>query len=201
MMARTRDKLTPLAAALGLMLPNLAFGAAPAAADPSGTWLTQDGRARIRIEKCGPNREQACGYVVWLKASPEGGPPGTDLKNPDPGKTARGLLGHQLILGLKPNGQGRYEGQIYNAEDGKSYDVTIWSDTPAALNVKGCLVAFLCSTQTWARTTDVLPGQLAGPTGGPGGPRPDPEWAAKPSAGSGNPAQAAAPKRDPKQRP
>ncbi len=36
-------------------------------ADPSGTWLTEDGRARIRLERCGPKQEQICGYIVWMK--------------------------------------------------------------------------------------------------------------------------------------
>ncbi|WP_375463788.1 DUF2147 domain-containing protein [uncultured Methylobacterium sp.] len=161
-------------------------GAARAAppADPSGTWLVEDGRARVRLEKCGAGEKSVCGYVVWLKVPlNDKGQPRIDFKNPDPRKQARASLGHQLILGLKPNADARYEGKIYNSEDGKSYDVTIWTDTPAELTVRGCLIAFLCKSQTWNRVTDVVPGQLAGATNGPGGPRTDPEYmAAKPAA-------------------
>ena len=41
-------------------------GRAGAAApnDPSGTWLVEDGRARIRLERCGPSRERICGFIV-----------------------------------------------------------------------------------------------------------------------------------------
>jgi uncharacterized protein (DUF2147 family) len=176
------------AAALALWVPSLA-SAAPAR-DPSGVYLTEDGRARVQLEKCGSAHDQVCGYIVWLKTPlNDAGQPRVDLKNPDGQKAKRPLLGHQLILGLKPNDEGRYEGEIYNSEDGKKYDVTIWLDTPTVLKVKGCLVAFLCSTQSWAKTTDTLPGQLAGPAGSPTGPRPDPEYAsATPAAAPGQPA-------------
>lgn len=153
--------------------------------DPSGVWLTEDGKARIRIERCGATGTNICGYAVWLKTPlNEKGEPRIDFRNPDPKKRARASLGHQLIMGLKPNADGRYEGKIYNAEDGKFYDVTIWSEQPTELSVRGCLLAILCGSQTWARTTDLAPGQLAGPTNAAGGPRADAEWAPKGAAGA-----------------
>lgn len=153
--------------------------------DPSGTYLTEDGRARVRIEKCGTAADRLCGYVVWLKVPlNDKGEPRIDFKNPDPKKQSRPSLGHQLIMGLKPNADAHYEGKIYNSEDGKSYDVTIWTDSPGELTVRGCLIAFLCKSQTWNKVTDLAPGQLPGPTNGPNGPRSDPEFAtgAKPTA-------------------
>ena len=153
------------------------------AADPTGTWLTEDRRARVRTEFCGPGNSHLCGYIVWgSKPLDESGKPRRDQDNPDPRKQGRPLLGHQMILGLKPNAEGRHEGRIYNGDNGKSYDVTIWSETPSELSVKGCMLAVLCGTQTWTRVTDVLPGQLQGATNTEGGPRADPEWAPKPGA-------------------
>ena len=191
-----RRAILPLAALAGLA------GAAEAAAptDPSGTYLTEDGRARIRIEKCGPGEKHVCGYVVWLKVPlNDKNQPRVDFKNPDPKKQARPSLGHQLILGLKPNADARYEGKIYNSEDGKSYDVTIWTETPGELTVRGCLIAFLCKSQTWTKVADVLPGQLTAPTNAAGGPRTDPEWlTAKPAATGSAPAKPAAAKPAPK---
>ncbi len=176
--ARTALLRTGLGAALGALLALPASAAAPR--DPSGTWLTQDGKARIRVEKCGPQEKNLCGYAVWLKTPlNDEGKPRIDFRNPDPKKRARASLGHQLILGLKLNEDARYEGKIYNAEDGKFYDVTIWSDAPEELTVKGCLIAFLCQSQTWTRANDAQPGQLTGPTNGPNGPRADTEWAPK----------------------
>ncbi|WP_336486890.1 DUF2147 domain-containing protein [Methylobacterium nigriterrae] len=165
-------------------LSGLAQAAAPA--DPSGTWLTEDGRARIRIEKCGPQEKNVCGYAVWLKVPlNDKGQPRVDFKNPDPKKQTRPSLGHQLIMGLKPNADGRFEGKIYNAEEGKFYDVSIWTEQPTELSVRGCMLAILCGSQTWNRVTDVAPGQLTGPTNGPGGPRADAEWAPKPATTAG----------------
>ena len=171
-------------AALGVLSAAPATAAAPAH-DPSGTWLTQDGKARIRVEKCGPQEKNLCGYAVWLKTPlNDEGKPRVDFRNPDPKKRARASLGHQLILGLKLNEESRYEGKIYNAEDGKFYDVTIWSEEPEELTVKGCLIAFLCQSQTWKKVGDALPGQLTGPTNGPNGPRADAEWAPKAAPGT-----------------
>ncbi|HJE23899.1 MAG TPA: DUF2147 domain-containing protein [Methylorubrum populi] len=166
-------------------LGTLSTAAAAAPRDPTGTWLTQDGKARIRVEKCGPQEKNLCGYAVWLKTPlNDEGKPRVDFRNPDPKKRARASLGHQLILGLKLNEDAHYEGKIYNAEDGKFYDVTIWSDGPEELTVKGCLIAFLCQSQTWTRVNDTVPGQLTGPTNGANGPHADAEWAPKPAAGA-----------------
>ncbi len=97
------------------------------------------------------------------------GQPLRDSLNPDPDKRARALLGHQLILGLKLTPEGRFDGDIYNAEDGKSYAVSLWRDKSDRLKLKGCLMKFLCQTQTWTQTLDVQSGQLVGLTGDAGG--------------------------------
>ena len=145
-----------------------------AAGDPFGTWATEDGRARVRMERCGATGDRLCGYVVWLKEPKyDDGGAKVDKYNPDPLLRSRLALGHQLLKGLPLNEDGRYAGKIYNADNGKSYDVTIWSEAPGELSLRGCLIAMLCKTQTWARTNDVIQGQLAGATGTTGGPRPD----------------------------
>jgi uncharacterized protein (DUF2147 family) len=151
--------------------------ASPAAADPSRTWLTEDGRARVRIERCGAKLEQICGYVVWIKEPTDAnGQPLRDQNNPDPAKRSRLLLGHQLILGLKPGTEGHFDGQIYNAENGKSYEISVWRGA-TDLKVKGCMLSVFCATQTWTQTMNALPGQLVGMTGDPTGPKADKEWA------------------------
>lgn len=190
-----RLRLSTGLAALGALALQLGTAAA-APRDVSGTYLTEDGRARIRLEKCGATGENVCGFVVWLQTpTTENGMLRTDLKNSDRRKTARQLLGHQLILGLAPNADDRWEGPIYNSEDGRSYQVNVWLNGPEELKVRGCLLAVLCATQTWARVKDVAPGQLVAATGAPGGPVPDAEWAsAKPPATT----PAANTRRDPK---
>jgi uncharacterized protein (DUF2147 family) len=146
--------------------------------DPSGTWLTEDNRARIRVERCGPKLEQICGYIVWMKEPLDArGHVLVDLQNPDPAKRSRQVLGHQLIMGLEQNPDGRFHGRIYNAENGKSYDIALWREATDVLKVKGCMLSILCATQTWTQTTDALSGQLVGLTGDANGPTADQEWA------------------------
>lgn len=165
--------VTSTLAAIGL-LAGQAQAQAPAPKDPSGVWLTKDGRARIRVEKCGPANAEACGYVVWLKDPlTDDGRPRTDIKNPDPSKRGRPAIGLQLMSNLKLDKEGRYAGQIYNAEEGKHYDVSIYLENPNELRIRGCFMGFLCGSQGWSRVTDVAQGQLTGPTGGPNGPKPD----------------------------
>ncbi len=152
-------------------------GNAASPADPSGTWLTEDGRARIRVERCGPKLEQICGFIVWMNEPVDAkGQPLRDQNNPDLAKRTRPLLGHQLILGLKLTADGRFEGQIYNAENGKSYEISLRREA-TDLKVKGCMLSVFCATQTWTQTTNALPGQLVGMTGDPTGPTADKEWA------------------------
>jgi uncharacterized protein (DUF2147 family) len=163
-------------AALAVVLIHTPAMAASPSGDPVGTWLTENGVGRIRIEQCVPDRKAICGFAVWMKkATDEDGHPLRDSHNPDPQKRSRPLLGHQMILDLKPNDEGRYEGEIYNAENGKNYDVTLWVEDSGELRVKGCFLRYLCGSQSWTRVTDIVPGELSGPTGGPKGPRRDAE--------------------------
>lgn len=147
-----RAPRTVLAAGLFAALGTAAL-AAPV--DPSGTWLTGDGRAKIRIDRCGPGGTDACGRVVWLKVptAPSGGPR-TDLNNPDPAKRARPVMGLQIIDRLKPDASG-YAGEIYNADEGKMYSVGLKRESESELAVSGCLLKILCGSQTWTRVPDV----------------------------------------------
>ncbi len=121
--------------------------------------------------------DHLCGYVVWMQQPRDDkGHLAVDTENPDAQKQGRKLLGHQMILGLAHDGN-VYRGQIYNADNGKSYDVQIWSDDPAEMTVKGCMFKLLCSSQGWKRVTDLKPGQLVGATDGADGPQADHEWA------------------------
>lgn len=138
-----------------LALAGLGAAQAEAPKDPSGTWLTGDGRAKIQIDRCGANQHLVCGKVVWLKVpTTDAGAPRTDVKNPDPKKRARPVLGLPLIEGLRPD-DGKFSGQIYNVEEGKTYDVSMERESEAELSVSGCLLKILCGSQTWTRVPAV----------------------------------------------
>ena len=55
---------------------------------------------------------------------------------------------------------GQFAGDIYNAESGKFYSVSLWRESSERLKLKGCLIKLLCQTQTWQRTFDVDPARL-----------------------------------------
>ena len=137
------------------ILSGITLATAAPAQDPSGTWLTGDGRAKIRIDRCGPANANVCGKVVWLKVpTTDAGVPRTDIKNPDPKKRARPVLGLTLIDGLKPDEE-KFSGEIYNVEEGKIYQVSLERESSSELSVSGCLLKVLCGSQTWTRVPDV----------------------------------------------
>jgi uncharacterized protein (DUF2147 family) len=121
------------------------------AADPAGTWLTQGGNSRIRIADCGG---ALCGTITWLKEpnDPETKKPKTDKNNSDASKRARPLIGVQIVLGMKPSGTDKWSGQVYNAEDGKTYSGNLTYSGGNSLQLQGCaLGGLVCKGQTWTK--------------------------------------------------
>jgi uncharacterized protein (DUF2147 family) len=117
--------------------------------DVSGVWLTQAGDAKVRVSKCGGG---ICGVVVWLKEpiNPATGKPQIDDKNPNPALAKRPMIGLPLFAGMHPSAPSKWSGEIYNADDGKSYRSNISLASPDALRVEGCVGA-LCGGETWTR--------------------------------------------------
>lgn len=138
--------ITPIFAALvGLAVLTSGAQAAPA----TGTWLSENGGTKVRITDCGG---KLCGKVVWLK-DPVGadGKPKTDRHNGDEAKRSRPLLGVPVVQGMAPNGANKWSGQIYNADDGKTYDAHVNVVSDNAMNVQGCVLKILCKSQKWTR--------------------------------------------------
>jgi uncharacterized protein (DUF2147 family) len=124
---------------------------APAhAADAIGTWFTGDRESQVRVVNCGGS---LCGTLVWLKEpnDPATGRPKTDKNNADASKQNRPLLGVQIVLGMKPSGPGVWSGEVYNASDGKTYSGSFTLTGPNTADLKGCVLAVLCKSQTWTR--------------------------------------------------
>jgi uncharacterized protein (DUF2147 family) len=125
------------------------------AADASvvGDWLVKDGYANIRIDNC---NGKMWGIVVWEKV-----PGGTDEENPDPAKRKRLTLGMPILLGLVPKEGGKWQGEIYNSQNGKMYSASISLADENTLDLEGCLFTnFMCMTQQWTRVTTPPPNAL-----------------------------------------
>lgn len=150
------------------------------AAEPTGEWLVENGAAQIHIENCDGS---LWGVVSWEK-----NPGGVDARNPDPALRSRPILGMPTLLDLKPGRSDRWEGHVYNAENGRTYEVNIKLTNPSTLRIEGCVLGgFLCGGQDWTRVAQQQP---AGPAPQPpqtrGGP-PAPTKGAAPQLGSMTP--------------
>jgi uncharacterized protein (DUF2147 family) len=132
---------------------------APAAAEttasydsksPIGEWVTEDGEGRVRIRACG---EALCGAIS------SGDPKETDRHNPDVNKRNRPLLGTPVLIDMKSVNSKRWEGEIYNAKNGKTYASNIMLKGPDVLRVEGCVFGgFFCGGQDWVRAKDAPKG-------------------------------------------
>jgi uncharacterized protein (DUF2147 family) len=111
------------------------------AAEPNGDWFTNERKAVVRVAPCGA---QMCGNIVWTAR------PGFDSHNPDPAKRNRSVIGMQ-IFSMKPAGPNRWDGEIYNGEDGKTYSGHIQLVSANVLRIEGCVMGFLCGGENWAR--------------------------------------------------
>jgi uncharacterized protein (DUF2147 family) len=122
------------------------------AADARGKWLTESGKAIVAIVSCG---NALCGNIVSLKEpnDPATGKPKTDINNADASKRTRPVIGVQIVIDMKQDGtEPKWKGQVYNAEDGKTYTGSITLVNPTTLDLQGCaLGGLICKTQTWTR--------------------------------------------------
>ena len=124
---------------------------APAlAADPTGDWRVADGVANIRVAECNGSM---WGVVAWEKT-----PGGRDSNNPDVSKQNRPTLAMPILIDMKKQPDvDLWEGQVYNAKDGQFYSSTIRPIGSDQLEIKGCVLGFLCGGETWTRVAGPIP--------------------------------------------
>lgn len=122
---------------------------APATADTVlGRWKTETRNAIVEISRCGTS---ICGKVLTSDAI-RSNPALKDTKNADPALRTRPVQGMLMLSGFKPDGGGVWSaGQVYNAEDGKTYGGKITPVGSDQLKLRGCVFVPLCKTQTWTR--------------------------------------------------
>lgn len=118
-----------------------------AAAEPiTGSWITEEGTAVVRIEKCGTT---LCGRIDKFLETPPDGPDQRDIHNPDPELRSRRLMGLPILTGFTEDGD-VWRGEIYDPKKGKTYRSVLERAGPNQLEVKGCVGPF-CQTQDWPR--------------------------------------------------
>jgi uncharacterized protein (DUF2147 family) len=114
---------------------------------PFGKWTM--GKVTVNVVDCG---SELCATIIALKEpiSKIDGKPKVDRENPNESKRARPLIGLSIIDGMKPAGDGKWQGTIYNPDDGKTYSASVVyaGDT---LKVKGCVAGIFCKTNNFVR--------------------------------------------------
>jgi uncharacterized protein (DUF2147 family) len=135
-------------ACFALIMPTTSIHAQNAAA-AAGTWLTEKGDAQVRVTPCGAG---ICGKVVWLREpiDPQTGKPQADDKNPNPALRSRPIIGLNLFNNMRQTSPTRWEGNIYDAENGQYYVSKVTLQGPSSLRVEGC-VGELCGGETWSK--------------------------------------------------
>ncbi len=105
------------------------WAASASATDIDGTWLRDDGNARVRIAPCG---DKICATNLWI------------------GDTSKGeAAGDKLILTLARQADGTYSGTAYDPKRDKTFSMTITAK-PGALTTRGCIVGgLLCRDVNW----------------------------------------------------
>jgi uncharacterized protein (DUF2147 family) len=105
--------------------------ASPALADPSGTWLRENGNSRVRVAPCG---DALCGTIVWLKE--------TDTNS---------KVGQRVFFDMKPNGANKWSGKAFNPENGKTYSGTM-TLSGSSLTTAGCVLGgMICQSVNWRK--------------------------------------------------
>ena len=125
-----RDAIGALALA---GLAALAPSPGGAAAGPSifGTWARGDGKAAVRIERCGAD---LCAVNTWVRAGTRGE-----------------KAGDRLVMSVAPEGDGRWSGTAFDPQRDLTIRMTI-AVGARTMTSRGCVVAgLLCRNMGWTR--------------------------------------------------
>jgi uncharacterized protein (DUF2147 family) len=150
-------------AALGLAVVFSAAATAVQAAAIEGTWRALNG-TEITVQPCPEGYCGSLSYIVIPKAQAQMcrsmakdafASLMLDYNNVDKSLQTRPLLGVRMLT-LKPTNEPEgYTATIYNAEDGKTYDVLIWVLNGNTLRLGGGCIGSLCAvTQDWPKVAE-----------------------------------------------
>lgn len=119
--------ILPIVAATALLTPSLA-GAAEAI---YGVWV-REGHPEDKLEFFDCSGKLCAKGILPM---PDGSPPPLVLRN------------------AAKAGPNKWKGDLFNPEDGKTYKGEITLETQEQLSLAGCLVAFLCQSETWTKVS------------------------------------------------
>jgi uncharacterized protein (DUF2147 family) len=134
---------------MSLLIISALLAGAPLATDTViGRWKTETHNAIVEIARCGAS---ICGRIVTSDAL-RANPGMKDARNSNATLRSRPIEGMLFLTGFKPDTNGVWSnGQVYNADDGKTYNGKITPVGTNQLKLRGCVFFPLCKTQTWTR--------------------------------------------------
>ena len=122
-------------AALILLAPSVPVGASPL----EGQWRNPKGSVMVRLGPCG---DSVCGVVINASDHAKA----TARKGGTPN-----LIGTRILSGLRPAGKGTFKGQVFDPKRNLHAPATVRLLGPDALEVRGCVLSFVCKEQRWTR--------------------------------------------------
>jgi uncharacterized protein (DUF2147 family) len=147
---RQKNSKALLALVLGCTVAVSAFAGSSAMnstahSDAQGHWITESGNLEVDIEPCGA---ALCGTVVKVLGNRSMSHPGETLHAVD----TRPALGMKILTDFTAAGNGEWKGQIYNRENGKTYDCMLSLDSADHLKVHAYkFITLFGKTQIWTR--------------------------------------------------
>jgi uncharacterized protein (DUF2147 family) len=120
---------------------------------PRGVWLTGKKKAAVEIMPCDDAAERLCGRLVWMqKLYDDKGRLRLDWYNPDESKRRQPMCGVSVLRHLRKNGDGEWEGKVYNPKDGKTYSGIVRPQSEDTLELRAFLgIELLGKSETWTR--------------------------------------------------
>lgn len=133
-------------AMLGMATPAAAF-------EPWGIWVRETSGTSFDFYNCAG---KLCAKVI-------------DVGKPEEKKAIGTVILRNAVL----DKEGVWRGEIYNTEDGKTYKGGVKLEKADELTLEGCLISFLCKSETWMRAEDQT--KASTPGGKPPMPAPSPK--------------------------
>jgi uncharacterized protein (DUF2147 family) len=145
--------LLQLAALLSISLPSLCFGADDAS--PLGFWKNDDATFEIFAD-----RGKLSGKVIAMREPRTSeGKDKTDIRNPDPSKRERPIIGLVFMSGFTQKSDTHWEnGTIYDPKTGHTYSCFMDLDGTEKIKMRGFLgISLIGRTEVWTRASDPSP--------------------------------------------
>ena len=115
------------------MLASLAAAPAPAASDATlfGLWARGDGKAKVKVERCGDN---ICAVNTWVREGTKGE-----------------KAGDILVMSVRPDDSGGWSGTAFDRQRDLTYRMTLTIEGKS-MRTEGCVLAgIVCKDMAWTR--------------------------------------------------